>query len=205
MSSTDISESFDYGMSAELFSSKASNGRRQPLSYRRFAQAAEAIRFAIEDLPQQSLVGTYLEVNELRYESAEIRRLYESVRYPLSRRLWINPRRGVGGLTQGQMNDYAPEAELDSAACQSCGACCSFSRRVAAVYIGKRRRSQPDSPGACRRRTGPHAMQRQSVLRPYRDRRVATSCAIYAQRPDVCKACLPGDHACRLARQHFGL
>jgi hypothetical protein len=86
MSSTDISESFDYGMSAELFSSKASNGRRQPLSYRRFAQAAEAIRFAIEDLPQQSLVGTYLEVNELRYESAEIRRLYESVRYPLSRR-----------------------------------------------------------------------------------------------------------------------
>jgi hypothetical protein len=91
MSSTDISESFDYGMSAELFSSKASNGRRQPLSYRRFAQAAEAVRFAIEDLPPQFLVGTYLEVNELRYESAEIRRLYASARYPLPRRAVDSP------------------------------------------------------------------------------------------------------------------
>jgi hypothetical protein len=86
MSSTNIDETFDYGMSAELFSSKASNGRRQPLSYKRFAQAAEAIRFAIEDLPPQSLIGTYLEVDGSRYESAEIRRLYESSRYPLPRK-----------------------------------------------------------------------------------------------------------------------
>lgn len=86
MSSTDIDESFDYGMSAELFSCKVNNGRRQPLGYRRFAQAAEAIRFAIEDLSPQALPGTYLEVNESRYESAEIRRLYASSRYPLVRR-----------------------------------------------------------------------------------------------------------------------
>jgi hypothetical protein len=89
--STDISDSFDYGMSAELFSSKASKGRRQPLNYRRFAQAAEAVRFAIEDLPPQFLVGTYLEVNELRYESADIRRLYASARYPLPRRAVDSP------------------------------------------------------------------------------------------------------------------
>ena len=87
MSSTDIDESFDYGMSAELFSCKVSNGRRQPLGYRRFAQAAEAIRFAIENLSPQALVGTYLEVNESRYQSAEIRRLYASSRYPLLRRI----------------------------------------------------------------------------------------------------------------------
>jgi hypothetical protein len=86
MSTTEINALFDYGMSAELFSSKASHGRRQPLSYRRFARAAEAIRFAIEQLPSQSLVGTYLEVNESRYESGEIRRLYASARYPLPRR-----------------------------------------------------------------------------------------------------------------------
>jgi hypothetical protein len=89
--STDICESFDYGMSAELFSSKARNGRRQPLNYRRFAQAAEAVRFAIEDLPPESLVGTYLEVNELRYQSAEIRRLYASARYPFPRRAVDSP------------------------------------------------------------------------------------------------------------------
>ena len=89
--STDISESFDYGMSAELFSSRASNGRRKPLSYRRFAQAAEAVRFAIEDLPPQSLISTYLEVDESRYQSTEIRRLYASARYPLPRRAVDSP------------------------------------------------------------------------------------------------------------------
>jgi uncharacterized protein len=34
---------------------------------------------------------------------------------------------------------------------------------------------------------------------------VSTSCAIYAVRPDVCRACLPGDDACRRARARFGL
>ncbi len=34
---------------------------------------------------------------------------------------------------------------------------------------------------------------------------VATSCAVYDRRPDVCKACMPGDDACRMARQHYGL
>jgi hypothetical protein len=34
---------------------------------------------------------------------------------------------------------------------------------------------------------------------------VATACAIYPLRPDVCEACLPGDDACRMARRHFGI
>jgi hypothetical protein len=78
--------SFDYSMDAELFSAKGNQRRRQPLSYTRFARAAEAIRFAIEILPPQFLAGTYLEVDEFRYESAEIRRLYDSSRYPLARK-----------------------------------------------------------------------------------------------------------------------
>jgi hypothetical protein len=88
MSSTDtsITEPFDYGTSAELFSARSSHGRRQPLNYKRFASAAEAIRFAIEDLPPQFLIGTYLEVDDSRYESAGIRRLYASSNFPLPRR-----------------------------------------------------------------------------------------------------------------------
>ena len=43
---------FDYTESAELFMPKKGKaGLRRPLSYRRFASAAEAIRFAVEDFP----------------------------------------------------------------------------------------------------------------------------------------------------------
>jgi hypothetical protein len=78
-------ELFDYGLEAELFSVGPKSYRRPPLGYKQFARASDAIRFAIEDLPPQLLVGTCLEVDELRYEATEIRRLYDSVDYPLAR------------------------------------------------------------------------------------------------------------------------
>ena len=81
-----IMEPLDYGMNAELFSWKGRHGGRQPIGYKRFASAAEAIRFAIEDLAPPLLNGTYLEVNETRYDGADIRRLYDSAGYPLARR-----------------------------------------------------------------------------------------------------------------------
>ena len=79
-------ELFDYRTEAELFSAKARKARRQSLGYRRFARAADAIRFAIEELPSQLLAGTYLEVDTARFDSNAIRRLYESADYPLARR-----------------------------------------------------------------------------------------------------------------------
>jgi hypothetical protein len=36
-------------------------------------------------LPPELLIGTYLEVDEVRYESTQIRRLYDSAAYPLAR------------------------------------------------------------------------------------------------------------------------
>ena len=79
-------ELFDYSLEAELFSGKGGNFRRQPLGYKRFARAADAICFAIEELSPHCLVGSYLEVNEERYQAKDIRRLYDSVAYPLPRR-----------------------------------------------------------------------------------------------------------------------
>ena len=35
--------------------------------------------------------------------------------------------------------------------------------------------------------------------------RRATACTIYAVRPEVCRACQPGDDSCTLARRHYGL
>ena len=76
---------FDYNAEAELFPSRARASRRQPVGYRRFAHAADAIRFAIEDLPPDALIGAWLEVDEERFDGSEIRRLYDSADYPLNR------------------------------------------------------------------------------------------------------------------------
>jgi hypothetical protein len=78
-------ELFDYGTETELFSIGSRKVRRQPPGYKRFARAADAIRFAIEELLPHFLDGTCLEVEEERYRGNEIRRLYESADYPLIR------------------------------------------------------------------------------------------------------------------------
>jgi len=78
---------FDYAASAELFIPKRKRGPRQPLSYRRFATAAEAIRFAVEEFPSIRTLGARMKVGEERFNGDDIRRLYESTSYPRRRRL----------------------------------------------------------------------------------------------------------------------
>jgi hypothetical protein len=79
-------ELFDYDAEAELFPARNRKFRHRGSGYRRFARAGDAIRFAIEQMPRELLVGAYLEVNEARYSGDQIRRLYDSVQYPLARR-----------------------------------------------------------------------------------------------------------------------
>ncbi len=73
--------SFDYDAPAELFLSR--NTKRSRQKYRRFATAAEAIRYAVEDLPALRSLGAWLQVGDERFNSDEIESLYESSHYPL--------------------------------------------------------------------------------------------------------------------------
>ena len=68
---------FDYSAPAQLY---AAQGRR------RFLNAGEAIRSAVEKLPANLLPGTRLEVEEQHYDGKQIRALYESECYPLTRK-----------------------------------------------------------------------------------------------------------------------
>lgn len=76
---------FDYCSPAELFMAKRKVGPRQRVGYRRFASAAEAIRFAVEDLPAIGTLGAWMQVGDERFNSEDIHRLYERDDYPLRR------------------------------------------------------------------------------------------------------------------------
>jgi uncharacterized protein len=89
--------------------------------------------------------------------------------------------------------------------CQSCGACCSYSANwprftieddaaldlIPAKYVNARQSGMRCDGNRCAALTG--------------DVGVATSCAIYAVRPEVCRTCLPGDAECNMARHRHGL
>lgn len=96
---------FDYAQPAELFTrrnpaaqiaagtspanadrARSRSTHRNALTYRRFASGAEAIRFAIEELPPRGLAATVLVVDGDRHEAEAIRLLYASADYPMLRR-----------------------------------------------------------------------------------------------------------------------
>jgi len=76
---------FDDSPEVDLFRARGRKSGRQPIGYRRFVRAADAIRFAIEELPPELLADACLEVDEARFDSCGIRHLYESIEYPLVR------------------------------------------------------------------------------------------------------------------------
>ncbi|MEO6012275.1 MAG: hypothetical protein ABIQ30_01635 [Devosia sp.] len=76
--------SIDYMAAAELFPSR--RYAKSLARYRRFASAAEAVRYAVEDMPAAWLIGTFLDIAGVRFEGRAIRGLYDADGYPGQRR-----------------------------------------------------------------------------------------------------------------------
>jgi hypothetical protein len=79
-----IMDKFDYSAPAELFPSRNRKVANK-IKYRRFDKAADAIRFAVEELPEPQLLGAYIQIDEQRLGHKDIRALYQSERYPLKK------------------------------------------------------------------------------------------------------------------------
>jgi hypothetical protein len=77
---------FDYNAPAELFPAR-NRKTSSKIKYRRFDSVADAIRFAVEEMPQPLLLGAFIEVKDTRLGHADIRELYDSEDFPLKRAL----------------------------------------------------------------------------------------------------------------------
>ena len=89
--------------------------------------------------------------------------------------------------------------------CQSCGACCAYSRDwprfglESEAQIAAIPRDYVDDARGTMRCAGDRCMALSGEVG------VKTACTLYAVRPEVCRACEPGDASCTLARARFGL
>jgi hypothetical protein len=78
-------ENFDFKAPAELFPSR-NRKVASKVKYRRFDKAADAIRFAVEDLPEPLLLGATIQIGDERFGHQQIRALYDSAAFPLKRK-----------------------------------------------------------------------------------------------------------------------
>jgi Fe-S-cluster containining protein len=98
-----------------------------------------------------------------------------------------------------------PAAPARLSPCNSCGACCSYSsdwprftteddfalEQLPREFVASGMAGMRCDGARCSALLGRVG--------------VSTSCAVYADRPDVCRACDVGDDACRMARAKHGL
>ena len=96
-------------------------------------------------------------------------------------------------------------ATAKTSPCQACGACCSYSSNwprftteddaaldlIPEKFVNERLSGMRCDGERCSALSGKVG--------------VATSCEVYAVRPEVCRICMPGDPECTMARRRHGL
>jgi Fe-S-cluster containining protein len=93
----------------------------------------------------------------------------------------------------------------ESGPCQACGACCAYSRNWPRFTIEDDAALDLISPEFVNERLSGMRCDGERCSALAGRIGVATSCAIYAMRPEVCRTCMPGDSECSMARRKYGL
>ncbi|MBI1779160.1 MAG: YkgJ family cysteine cluster protein [Proteobacteria bacterium] len=100
----------------------------------------------------------------------------------------------------------APAAEdLEGFDCQTCGACCAYSSEWPRFTLEDDAALARIPPTLVDEGLGRMRCQGDRCAALIGEVGVSTSCSIYSVRPDVCRACQPGDEACLIARRRHGL
>lgn len=111
-------------------------------------------------------------------------------------------------MTDGRPIPHEADAsafEAGGHVCQTCGACCAYSREwprfsletdaeldlIPAALVDPSQGGMRCDGDRCAALAGEVGK--------------ATRCTVYAIRPQVCRSCMPGDDACRMARERFRL
>jgi hypothetical protein len=95
--------------------------------------------------------------------------------------------------------------DADASPCNTCGACCAYShdwprftietdialRRIPRALIDDSMSGMLCHGARCAALAGRVGVE--------------TSCTVYADRPEVCRECVPADDACQIARRKHGL
>jgi Fe-S-cluster containining protein len=92
-----------------------------------------------------------------------------------------------------------------SAICQACGACCSYSAEWPRFSLESDAALDLIPAALVDDGLGRMRCNGDRCTALAGDVGIATACTIYEVRPEVCRACLPGDDACQLARRRFNL
>lgn len=95
--------------------------------------------------------------------------------------------------------------DLGSIDCRTCGACCSYSAEWPRFSLESDEQLDAIPAGFVSASLGGMRCEGDRCCALSGEVGVETACGIYAVRPEVCRACLPGDPECLTARAQFGL
>lgn len=95
--------------------------------------------------------------------------------------------------------------DLGSIDCRACGACCSYSAEWPRFSLETDAQLDAIPAGLVSTSLGGMRCEGDRCSALSGEVGVETACGIYAARPEVCRACLPGDPECLTARARFGL